>query len=98
MDTRIYLLKVGPVNLLERVNPMLAQVIKFDITDVKAQISNSYMVPNTPKYCDKVLQHRFTRNIEFTTEFAIDSPSYKFPVAFLNCTIEDDIDPIDQMH
>lgn len=77
---------------------MITPVIHFDIHDFKNANSETYVVPNSPEMVDQVLRHRFTRNISFQNDFSIEPINFRFPVAFINFTAEDEIDPIDQMH
>ncbi len=63
----------------------LVSTIQFDIHDFKSGISESFMVEATEDNYEKVLQHRFTRNIQFTKEFRHQfEREMSIPVEFIN--------------
>lgn len=77
---------------------MLTDIIVFDIHNFKASTTETFVVPNTPEFCEKVLSHHFTREISFQRDFSVEPIQFRIPVSFINYTAEDEIDDIDQMH
>lgn len=80
---------------------MLIPVIHFEITDFRSKTTEEYCIKHTAFNQELVLSHRYTRNIEFSSEGEI-SFAYKMriPEDFIfNNTYgdEDLLDEIDEM-
>lgn len=63
---------------------MLNNVMTFDIHDFKTNITESYVVLNTEDNQEKVLTHRFTRNIQFSQMFSFQfDKEMRMPIEFI---------------
>lgn len=75
---------------------MLIQAISFEIHNAKFGIHDEFLVEATNENYEKVLQHRFTRQIRFVKTFDFEfAKKERTPLSFVE--FDDEIDTIDEM-
>lgn len=63
---------------------MLVPTISFEIHDFKNNVSEQFLVENTDENWEKILGHRYTRNIQITKTFAFQfEKEERAPVEFI---------------
>ena len=79
---------------------MLIETIAFEIVNFKEMTIEDFLIEGTELNYEKVLQHRFTRNIRLGKTFDFQFASEKnVPVEFIEFSnyAENSIDEIDEM-
>ncbi len=75
---------------------MLVQAISFEIHNVKLNIHQEFLVEATEDNYEKVLQDRFTRQIQFVRVFDFEfAKKESIPLSFIE--FDDEIDSVDEM-